>query len=100
MRREFTKAIKRDAAARAQGRCENCSSRLAYGDYHYDHVIADALGGEPTLDNCQVLCRTCHSLKTTERDVPLAAKAKRISDRAQGIKKHKRKIPQRVNPWG
>lgn len=44
----------------------------------YDHILPDALGGEPTLENCAVLCRTCHSAKTSKKDVPQIAKAKRV----------------------
>jgi 5-methylcytosine-specific restriction endonuclease McrA len=89
MRREFSKAVMRDAAARAGGRCENpnCGARLALGDFHYDHIIPDALGGEPTLDNCQVICRACHKEKTGKADIPRIAKTKRISDREKGIRK-------------
>ncbi|MGQ3671836.1 HNH endonuclease [Xanthobacter sp. TB0136] len=47
------------------------------------------LGGEPTLDNCQVLCRACHGEKTFKKDVPTIAKAKRIRDRNIGIKRRK-----------
>lgn len=96
MRREFSKAVMRDAAQRAAGRCENphCGARLAFGDFHYDHVIPDALGGEPTLDNCQLLCRACHAEKTGKRDIPRIAKAKRISDREKGIRK-----PRKITRW-
>jgi 5-methylcytosine-specific restriction endonuclease McrA len=64
------------------------------GDWHYDHVIPDALGGEPTLENCQVLCKSCHSTKTSKEDVPRIAKAERNFRQNSGIKKAKgRPIP-------
>jgi hypothetical protein len=85
-RREFSKQIKRDAFLRAKGKCEaeSCGARLTLGKFHYDHVIPDGLGGEPTLDNCAVLCTACHGEKTRKRDVPAIAKAKRIEDRQRG----------------
>jgi 5-methylcytosine-specific restriction endonuclease McrA len=88
-RREFSKQTKRDAFLRANGKCEgeNCGARLTLGKFHYDHVIPDGLGGEPSLDNCAVLCMACHSEKTRKRDVPAIAKAKRIEDRQRGIRK-------------
>lgn len=88
-RREFSKQVKRDAFLRANGKCEGdgCGARLTLGKFHYDHVIADGLGGEPTLDNCAVLCTPCHGEKTRKHDVPAIAKAKRIEDRQRGIKK-------------
>lgn len=87
MRREFSKPVMRDAFARANGKCEHCTRKLYTGDIHYDHRIPDAMGGEPTLANCQVLCRSCHLLKTTQADVPAIAKAKRIEAKHLGIKK-------------
>lgn len=88
MRREFSRKIKAQAALRAGGRCENCTARLMTGSYHYDHDTPDGLGGEPTLENCKVLCKSCHSIKTTKQDVPAIAKAKRRERARFGIKKH------------
>jgi 5-methylcytosine-specific restriction protein A len=85
-RRDFSKTVKRDAAARAKGRCEQCTARLSYGQFHYDHVLPDALGGEPLLDNCQVLCVTCHRLKTGHADAQRISKSRRQRDHAIGIK--------------
>lgn len=89
VRREFPKQVKRDAFLRANGKCEgrNCGARLTLGKYHYDHEIPDALGGEPVLENCKVLCVACHRVKTSHSDVPAIAKTKRIRDSHLGIKK-------------
>ncbi len=80
MRREFSKQVKRDAFMRANGNCENpqCGARLTLGKFHYDYSIADGLGGEPTLENCTVLCTPRHKDKTAKRDVPAIARTKRI----------------------
>ena len=101
MRREFSKQVRRDAFARANGRCEGwlsngtmCLAKLTVGKFHYDHVIPDAHGGEPTLGNCQVICVACHKDKTTKKDVPAIAKTKRIQDRQIGIKK-----PRTMTRW-
>ncbi len=88
-RREFPVDVKRKAARRASGRCELCTAPLSYGAYHYDHILPDALGGEPVLSNCMVLCLTCHRHKTTRKDTPKIAKSRRITDRALGIKPHR-----------
>jgi 5-methylcytosine-specific restriction enzyme A len=77
MRREFSKAVKIAAFQRAGGRCECCTTKLTAGKFQYDHAIADGLGGEPTLENCVVLCRACHGVKTANHDVPAIARAKR-----------------------
>lgn len=76
-RSEFTRAVKAAAFLRANGHCECCTAKLSSGNMEYDHRIPDALGGEATLENCVVLCRTCHRAKTTKQDVPAIAKAKR-----------------------
>lgn len=87
MRQEFSAKVKMQAALRAAGQCEECTRRLSVGDFHFDHIIPDAMGGEPTLGNCAVLCRSCHKLKTTADDVPAIAKAKRRERRDKGIRK-------------
>ena len=77
-RREFPAKIKVAAFERCNGACEGCTRRLFPGDIHYDHRIPDGSGGEPTLENCQVLCRSCHGIKTSTQDIPAIAKGKRV----------------------
>jgi 5-methylcytosine-specific restriction protein A len=87
MRREFPAKVRVAAFERAAGQCEKCTARLVVGKFAYDHVIADALGGEPTLENCAVLCDSCHGEKTPS-DTTAAAKVKRIrAKQVAGIKK-------------
>jgi 5-methylcytosine-specific restriction protein A len=94
-RREFSKEVKRQALRRADKKCESKTCGALFGmKFHFDHVIADGLGGEPTLENCAVLCHACHNEKTRKHDVPLIAKAKRISDKHAGIKK-----PRTITRW-
>ena len=90
MRHEFSLKVKANAALRANGYCEECKRKLLTGDYHYDHEIPDALGGEATIENCRVLCRSCHANKTTKADIPRIAKANRNYRKAMGIKKPSR----------
>jgi len=100
MRREFPKAVKREALKRAQKQCEGivggkrCECRLDTGRFHFDHDIPDALGGEPVLENCVVLCIPCHAEKTGKQDIPRIAKTKRIRDRELGIRK-----PRTLRRW-
>lgn len=90
-RREFPKQVKRDALKRAAKCCEACA--VPFGvKFHFDHDIADGLGGEPTLENCKVLCHICHNEKTAKHDIPLIAKTKRISDKFNGISLPRAKI--------
>jgi 5-methylcytosine-specific restriction enzyme A len=86
-RREFSAKVKVAAFERTKGRCERCTARLVVGKIEYDHVIADALGGEPTLENCAVLCSSCHGIKTPV-DTTKAAKVKRTTRKlVAGIRK-------------
>lgn len=99
-RREFSKKTKREALKRSGGHCEmiypggRCNANLAFG-VRFDHVIADSNGGEPTLENCQCLCTSCHNYKTIVHDTPRAAKIKRQSDKHRGIAGPKRKLRSR-----
>lgn len=97
MRLEFTKQTMRDALERAESLCEGlrssgerCNGALTVGKYHFDHVIPAAIGGDNSLANCAVLCLPCHLEKTTKRDIPIIAKAKRVADKHRGIKKRSR----------
>lgn len=83
MRREFPAPVKLLAWDRCGGCCEQCLARIV-GRPEYDHILPDALGGEPVLANCQVLCSKCHRLKTSGQDVPRIAKTKRTKRKAIG----------------
>jgi 5-methylcytosine-specific restriction protein A len=97
VRREFSAPTKRAALERSEGRCEGvgvlyglkprlrCNAPLNRGKI-FDHVTADALGGEPTLENCLVICPTCNAVKTHKGDTPRIAKMKRQRDDHLGIK--------------
>lgn len=87
LRRRFPDKVKADAFLRAAGKCEKCTARLYPGKFAYDHVIPDAMGGDPVLSNCEVLCTACHGVKTRTADVPAIAKVKRVRRKlAMGIR--------------
>ena len=93
-RREFPAKAKVAAFQRAKGKCEKCSARLGPGNVHYDHVLADWLGGEPVLENCEALCPACHGAKTATQDVPAIARAKRLRAKHVGAaSKSSRPLP-------
>lgn len=87
MRQEFPKRVKLDAFQRANGRCEKCTAPLFPGRYRYDHIKPDAFGGEPTLENCQVICLNCDAPKTYGEDIPAIAKSNRVRNRHLGIRR-------------
>ena len=77
-RKEFPKSVK-VASIKANTRdgvtyCEACG--LPAKRFHFDHKNPDGLTGQPTLENCALLCEPCHAEKT-KKDVADIARAKR-----------------------
>lgn len=89
--RNFSRAVKRAAYARAAGRCENPACGIAlppgWGGIHYDHAINWALSRDSSLENCRCLCSACHLNKTVLYDIPVIAKVQRLADARIGIKR-------------
>lgn len=100
-RREFSPKVMVAAFERSMGNCEKCGGMLVTGRINYDHVIPDAMGGKPILENCAVLCKNCHDDKTRRVDVPAIAKVKRIRAAHIGARKPRGfpKPPEGYNPW-
>jgi 5-methylcytosine-specific restriction endonuclease McrA len=99
MRREFLSGVKLAAWDRCRDehghhRCERCLG-LIVGRAQYDHITPDGLGGEPTLDNCQVLCASCHRTKTHEEDRPVMTRADNQKKSHAGVRRSKQKIQSR-----
>jgi len=92
-RREFPAKVKIAAFKRAADHCEGCSAPLMPGRFDYDHVIPDWMGGEPTLENCAVLCKSCHGTKTGQQDAPTIAKAKSVQRKHIGAHKSRNPPP-------
>lgn len=86
-RREFPAKVKVAAYERSKGNCEGCGAMLFAGKFQYDHDKPDYFEGEPTLENCKVLCTNCHGEKTARNDMPKIAKSKRVRKKHLGIKK-------------
>lgn len=94
-RREFPQAVRKLAFKRCckNGtmpgipQCENCGNVLRSGNIEYEHLQADGLAGEPTLENCGVWCAVpCASKKTRTQDIPRMAKADRVLKASYGLK--------------
>lgn len=47
------------------GVCQKCSEKVAWDDFHADHIVAHARGGKTTINNAQLLCSKCNRLKAT-----------------------------------
>lgn len=95
MRRDFPESVKKEARKRANGFCEGKDCGLPTGPHNppeVDHILEDWEGGEPVLENAQVLGRKCcHRFKsaaaTTRR-----AKADAAGKFHLGIKPRSRQI--------
>lgn len=83
MRFEFSRAQRREIHARANGHCEGCGAALKTGEGEYDHRVAQGYGGVNTVENGQLLCRTCHGTKTA-KDKGITEKVKRVRDKHNG----------------
>jgi hypothetical protein len=104
-RRNFTRNQKEQIVERARNAsgnvaCERCHLVLKQGAWEIDHIIAEALRPEAdkqrkiTIAEGQLLGFCCHRGEDgkTNKDVTLIAKAKRVYNRANGLKSPKQKI--------
>lgn len=98
-RTEFSKKTKAEAFVRCRGFCEGtrdgkpCGIKLTTGKFRYDHRNPDWMGGDNSLENCQVLGMCCDDVKTPQ-DQKAIAKVKRIRQKHQGIKS-----PRTITRW-
>lgn len=88
MRREFPRSVKVAVIKRCsrdkQVWCEKCA--LPTKKWQIDHVIADAHGGEPTVENAMLICEACYSVKNPV-DTSAAALIKRQEAASLGADK-------------
>ena len=96
---EFSAAAKLVALAPCGLNCDGCGNMLHEGDYHFDHIVAAGIGGDNFADNCAVLCKTCHKLKTGRQDIPRIAKESAYSKKPHGIRKPSRMPGSRNSPF-
>lgn len=95
-RKEFPQSVRKAAFRRCcrdgLPYCEGCGNLLR-GTLIYEHVQPDGLGGEPTLENCKVHCKTCADVKTFTEDNPRMQKADRVLKKNFGLKPKGRPMP-------
>lgn len=103
-RREFPLSVRKAAFARCckngtipgVPQCETCGAELnRRTGTIYEHVIPDGLGGDPTLENCKVHCKTCADVKTRTQDNPRMVKADRVTRKEYGLTPARQKIQSR-----
>lgn len=77
-RAEFPRAVRVAVVKRATKDnvifCEKCHAIAK--KFQVDHVIADAHGGKPVIENAMLICQPCFDVKNPQ-DTTIAAKIKR-----------------------
>lgn len=99
-RKEFSAKTKGLALKRAMKdgvpHCEGCDVKItAATGLVFEHVIPAGLGGDNSLENCKVHCKTCADIKTETEDRPRMAKADRVFKKHHGLKPAGKKIQSR-----
>ncbi len=94
-RSEFSKSVRDAAWYRCEDRCDICKQEFAGRRPEYHHHLEAALGGSNDLENCQVLCPTCHRYITTATSIPRTSKVRRILEKRAGLRRPKQKIQSR-----
>ena len=99
-RSEFTKQTKREGWQRCHDsegvpRCERCGQPFQGRRPEYDHIKMCELGGDNSLENCEVLCPKCHREKTSMEDMPMIWKSNRIVEKRAGLRRSHFRWPRR-----
>lgn len=77
-----------------------CGQKLGNANTFFEHIDPDGLRKDNSLANCAALTRTCWKFKTHRYDQPVVARAKRVSDKFNGIKDPwRRKLPGGRDDW-
>ena len=86
-RRRFSAKALTEHLLSFDGKCAECGWKVGgAAGLEWDHVLPLEMGGDDDLDNLQPLCRPCHRAKTRQ-DAGHIAKARRMQQRALGIKR-------------
>ena len=102
-RAEFSQKTKKQALKRSGMQCEaigamyglpagkRCESSLSAG-VEFDHVVLDANSKDNSLENCAAACISCHRWKTSNHDIPMAARTVRMMEKHIGLKRPKQSL--------
>lgn len=91
MRRHISAKERMEIFTRCGGICHICGEKIdgTYDAWDVEHVIPIAMGGEDSGDNLAPAHDKCHRAKTRQ-DMGHIAKAKRMQQRASGIRRQSR----------
>ena len=71
-------AIKEQLYKQQKGICAGCENEYPIKDFHIDHEIPKAKGGQDNIENLQLLCKNCNSVKGDRPMEYLLARINRI----------------------
>lgn len=57
---KFSESTKQRSRFRQRGKCVHCNESLDWQEEFAHHLYPHALGGADCVDNCVVLCGSCH----------------------------------------
>ncbi|MCY3908382.1 MAG: DNA methyltransferase [Anaerolineaceae bacterium] len=61
-----------------EGLCAGCGHAFPFRNFTIDHIVPRARGGPDHLDNLQLLCNACNSMKGTRSQAEFRAELRRI----------------------
>ena len=70
------KTHKHTLYGRQEGRCAGCGHHFPFQNFTIDHIVPKSKGGTDHLDNLQLLCNHCNSVKGTMDQAAFVAKLK------------------------
>ena len=70
------KTHKHTLYGKQEGKCAGCGHHFPFQNFTVDHIVARSKGGTDHLDNLQLLCNHCNSVKGTMDQAAFVAKLK------------------------
>lgn len=91
-RKEFTNRTKAAVFIRENGLCERCKRKVGVGGEpsEFHHRITCEDGGDNSAENCELLCKGCHSHQTHKVEAPAKAQGRRHTLKRAGVEKKSR----------